>query len=591
MFPRKRFSRFLMIISLILALLLPVLITSPGSVSADQIDDLQNQINALNQAKSQSEAATKPLESQVQSMQVQLQQIQATLASLNANIVQREKDINERENKLALQQTLLNERIRSYYIRSYQTDPLSIIFSSQNSAGIFRELSYSLAASNEDQKIIKSVTDDVINLLTQKDKLEADKQRMAGLQAQVNTQQTFLNGEISKAKVYQATLTSQIAQLSQEQQTLIAAKTGNFNVSVGSAALADDPNASLDGWSSNAPGGSVTVFSFGAYAGNGANYQRNGMSQYGAWARAKSGQDENAILQAYYGQAPIHRDMPGTIKTDQGEIPFETQYLYGIAEMPSSWTDNNNAALKAQAIAARTYAYHYTQGGSTICTSDSCQVYQSSKASSPPQAWKDAVDQTKGEILPDGVSAQYVSTPGGYLDTKGWDTECGNQGCLASSAWDAASPWFYKAWYTNFRFGSGFSTCDRTNPWLSQQDISDVLNAWVVYTNGSSDDQSHILPPDGCGGGSPFSVSQMTDKANSLGGAYTSVSGVSVSENNSGYTSSVTLQTNRGSVTIPGFDTGCSHPGGGCKDFWTIFALRAPGNISIKNRLFDIRIK
>ncbi len=594
---RPRFSFKLVIIficlilNLNLFLQLPTTNYQPLTAKADEIDDLQSQIDTLNKSREQSVAATKPLQGQLESEKAQLAQIQTNLQSLSVKINQKSKDLDIREEKLAQQEALLSSRVRAYYIRSYSNSPLLVIFSSQNSGALIRDLSYRQATTQEDQKIITSITGEVTDLLTQKEQLEKDKQKLASIQASVNQNATFLDGQIKNAVAYQGVLSTQIANLSAQQQALIAAKTGNFNVSVGSAALADDPNASLSGWSSNAPSGSVTVFSFGAYAGNGANYKRQGMSQYGAWARAKSGQDYNAILSAYYGQAPIHKDMPGSINTDQGTMSFEDHYLYGIAEMPASWTDNGSAALKAQAIAARTYAYHATQGGGSICTSDSCQVYQSSKANSPPQAWKDAVDSTKGMVLPDGVSAQYVSTPGGYLDTKGWDTSCGSQGCLSDSAYDAASPWFYKAWYSNYRYGSGFSTCQRSNPWLTQDDISDILNAWVVYNSGSDDDKSHIFPPDGCGGGSPYSTGQMRDRANALGGAYTNVSSVNVSESTSGYTSSVTFQTNRGALTLSGFDTGCSHPGGGCKDFWTIFALRAPGNISIKSRLFDIKVK
>ncbi len=565
--------------------------TTCNDTSDQCIQSIGQEINQLNTNLQNSINATKPLEGQLEAIKVQLNQIQIRLNNLSDQIGQREEDIKVREDKLATQQVLLDSRVRAYYIQSFLVNPLIMLLSSNNTGDLIREMTYSQATTAEDQRVIGSVTLDMVNLANEKAKLEKDKASLASFQAQVDKNAQYLGGVITTAKAYQKDLETKIASLTAQQQSLIAAKSGNFNVSVGSAALADDPNASLSGWQSNAPSGSVTVFSFGAYAGNGSNFRRNGMSQYGAWARAKAGQDYNAILQAYYGSTPIQRSMPATINTDQGTMPFETQYLYGIAEMPASWTDNNLAALKAQAIAARTYAYHYIQSGSTICTSDHCQVYDASKGANPPQAWKDAVDQTKGMILPDGVSAQYVSTPGGYLDTKGWDTTCNNGGCLSGGAYDSSSPWFYKAWYSNYRYGSGFSTCDRNNPWLSQEDITDILNAWVVYTKGTSDDQSHILPADNCGGGSPYSISQMKDRANALGGAYSSVNGVSVSQNGGGYTADVTFQTDRGDLTLPGFDVNCSHPGGGCKDFWTIFALRAPGNISIKSRLFDVRIK
>lgn len=58
-------------------------------------------------------------------------------------------------------------------------------------------------------------------------------------------------------------------------------------------------------------------------------------------------------------------------------VPLEA-YVRGVvpAESPASWGTNGEAALQAQAVAARSYAWAYTNGGSTpICDTTSCQVY------------------------------------------------------------------------------------------------------------------------------------------------------------------------------------------------------------------------
>jgi len=72
---------------------------------------------------------------------------------------------------------------------------------------------------------------------------------------------------------------------------------------------------------------------------------------------------------------------------------FEGRYLMGIAEMPSSW---HKEALKAQAVAARTYAYRYKESGQAICTTQACQVFSQSKADSSPADWRQAVEETRG---------------------------------------------------------------------------------------------------------------------------------------------------------------------------------------------------
>lgn len=99
-------------------------------------------------------------------------------------------------------------------------------------------------------------------------------------------------------------------------------------------------------------------------------------------------------------------------------------YVLGIAEMPASWPIE---ALKAQAVAARTYAwFELAQGrwrnrgyGYDICATTSCQVFRGLEVveGSPEGAnWRRAVDETDGEVLTfDGrpILARYFSTSGG----------------------------------------------------------------------------------------------------------------------------------------------------------------------------------
>ncbi|MBI2021900.1 hypothetical protein HYS93_03410 [Candidatus Daviesbacteria bacterium] len=529
---------------------------------ADEVEDLQKQIDELNKSREQSIAATKPLEGQLDALRRQLAQIQVNLQNLSYKIAQKEKDLDARTEKIALQQALLEKRVRSYYIRSYLTDPLTIILSSQDSSGIFRELSYRLAATKEDKKVITSITEEVTDLLTQKEKLEKDKVSLASLQKQVDNNANLLGTEIKKAKDFQADISGKIADLTAKQQAILAAKSGTFTTSVGDVPLADDENARPNFNPGFAP--AFAAFSFGGYT------HRNGMSQYGAKGRAESGQNAEQILQAYYPGATLNKSysVPATINVDgYGSKNFEDEYMKRIYEMPNSFPKE---ALKAQAVAARTYA---VRRGGSICPTESCQVYKDSNKGG---AWEEAVNETRGWVLEGGSNAQYSSTTGGYGNNSGWDTKCGNRTCWTVDAYEklAGSPWFYKGWY---RDRSGAS-CGRSHPWLNTEEMSDVLNAWIVYQSGS--DRDRISPVDtSCWSGNPFSISEMRDRANGNGGAVTSVSGASVVYADNGTTSSVTFSTNRGSISISG------------SDFKTIFNLRAPGYISIKSPLFNIEKK
>jgi SpoIID/LytB domain protein len=108
-------------------------------------------------------------------------------------------------------------------------------------------------------------------------------------------------------------------------------------------------------------------------------------------------------------------------------LPMQ-KYLYGLGEVPASWP---GAALRAQAIAGRTYAFDKTiRSGQRRYPCD-CAVYDSTldqayigdgKRSGSGEYWDDwkaAVDETNGQvILYDSVPIQalYSSSSGGYTE-------------------------------------------------------------------------------------------------------------------------------------------------------------------------------
>jgi peptidoglycan hydrolase-like amidase/peptidoglycan hydrolase CwlO-like protein len=301
----------------------------------------------------------------------------------------------------------------------------------------------------------------------------------------------------------------------------------------------------------------------------------DGMSQYGAKGRAEAGKGYKEILEHYYKTGVDEKnDFPDKICVDgYGDLDFQ-YYLHGIAEMPGSWPKD---ALKAQAVAARTYAYNYTKGGGCICTSQSCQVFLQSKADNPPGSWRDAVDETKDKILNNPSTSRYSSTTGGYLNQSGWDTAGGS---WPGDAYEkrANSPWFYKAWYTQ-SYTDNSSKCGRSTPWLKKDELADILNSWVVYKK-SEKDRDRISPvTKDCWGGDPYSHDKMKEKADEYGGSYSDISSVSVNISNGGYTASITFGTNRGNVTIDG------------AEFKTVFNLRAPAYVAIRSRLYDMEME
>src|SRR5581483_7320731 len=102
------------------------------------------------------------------------------------------------------------------------------------------------------------------------------------------------------------------------------------------------------------------------------------------------------------------------------ELPLD-DYVAGIREVPSGWPLE---ALKAQAVAARTYAlweagqHYWKPYGFDICATTDCQVYDGLVATSGKNGkrWANAVKATAGQVLlykGKPALARYHSTDGG----------------------------------------------------------------------------------------------------------------------------------------------------------------------------------
>lgn len=378
-------------------------------------------------------------------------------------------------------------------------------------------------------------------------------------------------------------ISSEIAGISARQQQLLAEKLGSFSTSVGEVPEPDDnppPHFS---------GKAFAVFSFGAP-------HRVGMSQFGALGRARSGQNYRDILGVYYANTRVEKrgDLAPNIEVyGIGRIPFEENYLRGIAEMPTKWADEGGfEALKAQAVAARTYAIAATgNGASGICAGEACQVYNAGKAASGADQWYRAVDETRGEILVSGDTGQaitswYSSTTGGYTMSsaavwgKPTSWAIGLKDVASGGSWPAdayegvkwgKSPWFYKAWYH-----PRYVNPSRPSAWLNEEEFADILNCSWLYTldNGVV---SHLSQIDK-GNGDTWSKEQVRAELQNRGASpvasITDVTDTTFSDG--GFTLSVNIVTDQGMRSFSG------------GDFRAIFNLRAPGELFCPSSLFSI---
>lgn len=108
-----------------------------------------------------------------------------------------------------------------------------------------------------------------------------------------------------------------------------------------------------------------------------------------------------------------------TVMTAVNTIDLE-QYLYGVvpSEMPQSYEAE---ALKAQAVAARTYAMTklaaHTASGYQLCDTTNCQVYKGYSGEAVPTT--KAIDQTEGHVATYAgkpIQAVFSASTGGYTE-------------------------------------------------------------------------------------------------------------------------------------------------------------------------------
>ncbi len=547
------------------------------------VADTKSQIDQILLGKGTVDQKIRQVNSKISEIDVTLSSTKSQINEKEATLVARQKELDEKSTQLSKVSIDMYKDLRVGY--------LEILLSSndfERSIKMFNYRKFILQAQTEEFNSIYGTYSLILDQTKalQRDKELLDTQRKAFEDAKIalEAEKARIQQEINEKNAYASKLNSEIAGLSKSisklQQELIILKSGGTYVDVNTIpSVSVDKNSTLAGFLNNAPSGSFAVFSFSAYT------HRNGVSQYGAKARAAAGQNHLQILKFYFPNGAINTTYPVMEKIrveGYGEIDFETTYLYGISEMPTSW---DMEALKTQAIIARTYAIRRTANGAgTICTTESCQVYRPRDPNTVPN-WKRAVDETRGMVLLDGsgnvISTQYASLHGGYVNNVGWDTTDGtNQGDWPGRSWDAKAPhpWFYRSWYRKGYSDSG-DTCGHP-AWLTEEEMADIINAYLLLKGTDLKapvDTSRIAGVNtvSCWGKNvnPYSMQEIRDLINT---PVTQIYGKPiVSQGNNGVTTTVIFSTNRGSITMSG------------SDFKNAYNLRAPGAMRIPQSGFS----
>lgn len=563
----KKLLTFLLLVACGSLLVARVVYAEQCDPNCGGIDECTAKINECQKLLQISVDATKPSESKMNELQADINAIEANLKSLGDQINLRAQQIDQDEKALVTKQDLLATQVRNFYKKDSQS-ALEYLFvqllSTNNVSTVMQEMGYRQTLVDQQKRIIVSIVLEINGLSDAKKKLEGTQVWMAAKKQSIEVTLAPIRALVASAKAYQTQLSQTVGTLSARQQELIAERLGSLGLSRSAGiAMACSDDRNID------PGFSprLAFYTFGIP-------HRVGMNQFGAFGRAQAGQSYDQILRAYYN-FDSYKDWDTNTKINvdgNGSYSLE-DYTKRIYEVPNSWGDSGGMeALKAQAIAARSYALAYTNNGSgSICTTQSCQVFQSNDKGGN---WDAAVDATKGKVMIQGgnpIKAWFSSTDGGYTLSSGeygwsdtpWtkhtrDTngDVNSISDLQNKAYDRSSPCFYNA--------QGWRTEYNKSAWLKPEEVADIVNVTMLasFDNAADTyDADKVKSELRSHGQTPFN--QITDVSMSI-------------DFGSGTTTSVTLTGDAGSKTFDG------------TTFKNYFNVRAPANIAIVGPLYNI---
>lgn len=613
----KPFSKFFLIF-----LLLIVGITfSSLIVRAADCDDEEECEEQIEQQQEKYESTSKQLgdiKNKKDSVSSRISQLLSQLSGTESEIAQLEKDIKDMEEELAVINTNLGTKkedlqtkimFRNSVLRNYSKkgilNDLEMLFTPRSADAEYSgfqisSFSYALNKSltSESLRIIDLINDEITSYEADKKEaenlraeLQTSQQKLVSLKATLQNQKASAEGELANLQKQQDSFQTELSKITQaindltaKQQQILREKYGDENETVGDyeSEWSDLPDPSFSP----------------AYAFYSNGYpHRVGMSQYGAYGRSKAGQDYKTILKAYYNNVEIvkkYDDEDDEIPVvGHGDVSLQ-DYLYGIYEIPESWGDSGGfEALKAQAVAARTFAMNYVyytwsngqlreKSPAPICTTQQCQVYKHNQPKTG--KWKQAVDATDGMIIAmDGkpITAWFASTSGGYTRTsqdvwggaRPWtkrlkDAACDNfTNCSYEGPNYGDSPWFNKAW------NSGYPAA---RAWMKEEEVEDIVNAYLMW-NEDEGTIDRLSPPsrDDDAWTPEELIDELEDRDVEPVGE---INSIKTFDDGQGYTTKVVVKSaNYSNLEIEGYD------------FRNIFNLRSREKLYIYSGLFNVR--
>lgn len=409
--------------------------------------------------------------------------------------------------------------------------------------------------------------------------------------ATLENQQSQYAVTLSKSYSQRSSLVSDISKLSRAAQAILAKKVSSSSTTTGGGV---GPGTSgggvVSGSTTNTSTGAISIFIGGTL-----------LKQTNSIVKMSAQNDEikiNGKFETEYAGTLEFNKSFGTLSNGTriyvvNSLPLD-KYLWGLAEMPSSWPLQ---ALKVQAIAGRTYAVYKMRyagyGNFDLLDYVQDQEYSglSKIKSSYGSNWKTAVDSTSEKVLEyaDKTPIAYYSADNAGHSVSGTESGFGSGGYLAAksdrylsgSTWKSYGSttcgyWIIQGNKPNFpwcgqtRQSEGINTMSRMQDYLNGAIYYSLYGKMVTTGDLSSSQLQSLLFTNG-----KRSIQEKVGTITSIEHVY-DVGGSEILENTK-YTKFIVVTGSKGTYTVGG------------TAFKISYNVRAPYNNAVYSTLYDIK--
>jgi stage II sporulation protein D len=397
-----------------------------------ELEAVMKEINSIVSSQGSLGTKIKELQAEKTKLETLVSGMKTDLDSATEQLKQQETDLEKLSEQYALNHAL-------YYLETKKNAGVMLFESNDLRDFLDRMLYFSVQ-----DKVIATQKEYIVTkqkgLQNQKSTIEAEQKQLQETLDDVNlklsqlyAEQEQLNSRYRQSSSARQLLTSDLSQLSKKEQDIINKKAGS-TVPGGNTGS----SGSSGGTSTPGAGTVITTRGIDIFIGS----ERIASTDAEVKVRAKN--DGSVLINkscsgcsspeiAYQGFLIFDKNKRRTFTGVEGtktinvinDINVE-QYLRGLGEMPAFWgrADKNGLeALKAQVVAARTYAFRKMQNYRGIgfdiydTTDDQNYVGVNKIATSDGQYWDRAINETRNQAVVSGgapISAFYSSSAGGH---------------------------------------------------------------------------------------------------------------------------------------------------------------------------------